>query len=289
MSSREKIRPGRKLKKEKGKSRILLERITNKLKWIDPFTYTDIFLEKIGHKKNKLVAWPVEILVAFITAWLLYLIFGFLLGTKTPAVVVVSGSMIPTFYRGDIMVLQGATYNSLKAPEIIINENIAGKRIREYAVSYCSLSNSDELVECSKYFLQRCKSGIKTKKVCIINTGECVEIGKDGDIVVYFSDTLREPIIHRVVVKIKAKDGNFVLTKGDNANTNCFLDQDGGIASSAVPIELLDGKTVFMVPYLGYIKLLLMDDLPCVISNLIKSGKYDICTRYWPDGRLGFG
>lgn len=289
MSSREKLRPGKKLKKEKSKTRAFLERIASQLRWLDPFTYTDIFLEKIGQKENKLVAWPVELFVAFITAWFLYLFLGFLLGTKTPAVVVMSGSMIPTFYRGDIMVLQGASYDTLKAPEIVINENISGRRMREYAVSYCSIGDNNQLFECSKYFSQRCKGEIKTRKICVVSTGECIEISKDADIVVYFSDTLQEPIIHRTVAKIKANDGFFVLTKGDNVNTNCFIDQEAGLASRAVPIEALDGKTIFMLPYLGYVKLFLMDDLPCIIGNLIRSGSYTICTRYWPDGRLGFG
>ncbi|MEM4663054.1 MAG: hypothetical protein QXM75_03460 [Candidatus Diapherotrites archaeon] len=291
MGAREKLRPKKSKEKKEGKIHSKIKKLQEKLKWIDPFTYTDMLLEKIGQKDNKLVAWPLEVLVAFVTAWLIYFLLGLALNTKSPAVVVMSGSMIPTFYRGDIMVLQGVSYESLVVPEVILNENIAGRKLSDYAVTYCSVNSIADLVEC-RVLLQNPKvkiTNVQTKKVCFKSIAKCVDINKEGDIVVYYSDTLHEPIIHRAVVKIRAKDGNFVLTKGDNNATNFFLDQDAGIASSAVPVERLDGKAIFMIPYLGYVKLFLMDDLPCILASYIRYGDYKICTGYWSAGRLGIG
>ncbi|MEK6902165.1 MAG: hypothetical protein AABX02_01080, partial [archaeon] len=81
------------------------------------------------------------------------------------------------------------------------------------------------------------------------------------------------------VVKIKSDGKYYVLTKGDN---NPSLDQDCGEVSdiffpadgiqtitdkscpSPYPVSLSDvkGKALFWVPYVGYIKLLLVDSFP---------------------------
>jgi len=304
LGKRERLRPGRKEKKPGLRILKSFSRIRAWLKWLDPFTYSDIFLEKIGLRENKFFAWPFELLVAFLTAWLIYFVLGLLLGTRSPAVVVLSGSMEPTFYRGDIMVLQGLSFESIKGKEVILPDAIYGKKIHEYATTYCSINDLPELVEC-RYFTQKqdestrpkyypelgklcipeinkcffigsSKLSIQTKKICFKSTAECIEITREGDIVVYTSDMLSIPIIHRAVVKIKAADGNFVITKGDSVNNN-FVDQEGGIASSAIPVANLDGKVIFMIPKLGYVKLIIMDDIPCVIINLIKYGNFSRC------------
>ena len=92
-----------------------------KLKWLDPFTYVDLWvMPKINPNKNKAVEWIVYIVFAFIFALALYTILGLLLQTRSPMVIVLSGSMEPTMYRGDVVVLTGV------APENIKNTIING-------------------------------------------------------------------------------------------------------------------------------------------------------------------
>ena len=89
----------------------------------------------------------------------------------------------------------------------------------------------------------------------------------DNDVVVYYSNLTKKPIIHRIVVQINANDGNFILTKGDNFKTNrtvdqdCIIDKYGDVSNClhvyAIPEDLVVGKKIGKIPYLGYIKLFL--------------------------------
>ncbi|MCD6478972.1 MAG: hypothetical protein J7L44_03745 [Candidatus Diapherotrites archaeon] len=271
MGKRERLRPGKPLKKSK---QSVLSVIGKNLHMLDPFTYADILLERIGQRENKLVAWPVYLLTAFLSAWLIYTVLGIILGTRAPAVVVVSGSMEPTFYRGDIMVLTGATPENLKAQTVELPCALTSKNIYEYAETYCAVEDINELVEC-KQIIPYAKKGLipsskfVTKRICFPSIDKCIELNKKGDVVVYTSDSPRyygKQIIHRAVVKIRANDGTFVLTKGDSIY-NPLIDQEAGLASSAVPINKLEGKVFFMIPKLGYIKLIILDDIPCILLH----------------------
>lgn len=93
--------------------------LREKLKWLDPFTYVDKFLmPKINPKNNEVIAWVIYLVSAFVFAFAIYTILGLLLGTNSPMVIVVSGSMEPTMYRGDVVVLHGVNPADIKAPEI---------------------------------------------------------------------------------------------------------------------------------------------------------------------------
>lgn len=67
---------------------------------------------------------------------------------------------------------------------------------------------------------------------------------KVGDIVVYggFCSALGVSVIHRVV-NITAQG---LITKGDN---NRYTDQSSGIAATPISSQCLEGKVVFVVPY----------------------------------------
>ena len=77
---------------------------------------------------------------------------------------------------------------------------------------------------------------------------------KIGDVVVYLIPQSRYPIIHRIVAK--NEDGTF-LTKGDN---NPSLDVDCnalGCKPRRVSVEQIEGRVIFIIPKLGYFKVLL--------------------------------
>ncbi len=223
-----------------------------KAKWLDPFTYLDLLLLKIfGEPKSfsiKIVYWIAYILFAFLCAYLIYMLLGFILGVNMPLAVVVSHSMEPNLSRGDVVIITRA--NNLETKTIEINKAIANKDLKEIAeITY----------EENEHGLEKTKS-IKIEDT-IIYMDDIIE----NDIVVYTSNTKNKDIVHRLVVHLSAKDGEYVLTKGDNDKTNRLIDQDcniiDGIAKNnclnkyPTPINTLKGKIISRIPYLGYIKL----------------------------------
>jgi signal peptidase I len=231
------------------------------LEKLDPFTYVDDYIiPKINPKNNEIVNWVVYIVFSFVFAYLLYSFFGFVLQTPSPLVIVVSGSMLPTMSRGDVVILQGVDGAHLDSPEVVLDGVDVGST---------SLSKLASFVP----------DGSGGWNITFNETGQMVNVPKKGssNIVVYNSTFKNLEIIHRAVVKIRSNGNYFVLTKGDN---NPNLDQDcgnvdelllpgsssGQIVTSKscpspypIPLSFVRGKALAWVPYLGYIKLLLVD------------------------------
>jgi len=225
--------------------------IKQKLKYLDPFTYVDMFLDKVNPSHNPLIDWPVQIISAFIIALLIYTLLGFALGTGSPMVIVVSESMSPNLHRGDVVVLTGVSPENVIAQEVTLNtSSLEGIPLSSFATfSNPTLTLSD---------------------------GQQIHTNQGGDIIVYFSNYRNEQIIHRAVTKIKTQDGTYILTKGDNELTNNTVDQDCGKVTGTTPQhncvtlfpiseENLQGKAVARVPFLGYVKLILVDDLQVIL------------------------
>ncbi len=241
------------------------------LKWIDPFTYSDLLLQKIDPDHEwKMRRWLVELLTAFISAFLLYTIIGWVLGTAMPLVIVVSGSMEPILHRGDVVLLQGIGGSDVKVQEATINQNIAGRGFWDFGtVQY--FPSQDGWLPDSNACVQQRNRGIYSVTI----EGKEYRFRTDGDIVVYFSGN--EPIIHRAVLRIHAKDGDYFLTKGDS-KFNPLFDQDCGrligsisecscITLYPIPIKQVQGKAVGWIPLVGYVKLILVDDLTQLLQG----------------------
>ncbi|MEK6972886.1 MAG: hypothetical protein AABW72_02510 [archaeon] len=235
------------------------------LRWLDPFTYVDIFiLPKINPSENKTITNIIYVISAFIFAFAFYSLFGFLLSTNYPATVVLSGSMEPVFYRGDILIVQGISAETLIAPEISLDiESLENVSTFFYANGYCSLTGSTSPVKClqllNPVLANKISLGNFTTNEIRFSDGRVLPIETSGDIVIYYSKLQNKEIVHRAVAKIKAKDGIYVLTKGDSKQ-NPFIDQEGGIVEYAINVNDLYGKVIFKIPLLGYVKLLLLDD-----------------------------
>jgi len=116
----------------------------------------------------------------------------------------------------------------------------------------------------------------------VFNDGQEIIPNQDGQVIVYNSFPQKLPIIHRTIARINAIDGAFLLTKGDNAETNPTFDQDCGkidflrqtvekpcVSFYAIPIEEVQGVSFARVPLIGCVKLWLFDDL----FSLITTGK----------------
>ncbi len=229
------------------------------LKWLDPFHYVDLFIMPQVKKitKNEFVELIVNVFFAALFAYIFYSILALLFGVASPLVIVYSASMEPNLYRGDIIGLTKTTGSMDFGEEIILDKSIKNIAASDYV--------SAKFIDGNFYAL-------------IFSNGKEVLYNKDSRTIVYNSFPTNIPIIHRAIVKIKANDGDFVLTKGDNALTNITFDQDCGkvnplipasekncITFYAIPIEEIQGVAFFNIPKLGCVKLWLVDDLLSII------------------------
>jgi signal peptidase I len=233
------------------------------LKWLDPFTYVDIFFMPHVKKitQSKLVEDLVNLFFAAFFAVALYVILGFAFGTSAPLMIVYSGSMENTLFRGDIAMLRGANADSVFAQEISLDKSLSGVPVFDYASIHYDLEK--KVIDYIEFF-----------------DGQKIFPNKTGSIVVYNAYPMNIPIIHRAVVKVRANDGVFVLTKGDNDSTNPTIDQDCGkiilnrsekpcITFYAIDVKSLQGSDFFTIPKLGCVKLWVIDNP----LSLITTGK----------------
>ncbi len=224
------------------------------LKWLDPFYYVDLFVMPHVKKvtKSEVVETMVNILFAAFFAFAFYSLLSMLFGTATPLVIVYSASMEPVLYRGDIIGLTKATSEMDFGPEIIFNRSIKNVPAIDFV--------SPKYKEGKFYSLT-------------FSNGEEVIYDTNSRIIVYGAYPSGMPIIHRAIVKIKASDGEFILTKGDNVLTNTTFDQDCGKVNSsipssekncitfyAIPLQEIQGVDFFNIPKIGCIKLWLVDN-----------------------------
>ncbi len=247
-----------------GKNEKLKAKPVEKRKWysfldyIDPFTYLDMLLyNTLGEPKSigkKILFWIIYIAYAFLIAYILYTLLGIIFGSAMPLATVVSGSMEPSFYRGDVVIL-GRT-NNIHAQIITTNQDIAKKDLSWF---------SEMTYKTNEYGLDEVDTITIDNQTINLND---VKKNKNS-VVVYTSNLKGIPIIHRVVAIIDANDGTFVITKGDNSKTNRYIDQDCEVSAftgyatrgclNLYPVNKDDllGKKIGKIPYIGYVKLFL--------------------------------
>jgi len=71
--------------------------------------------EKSASRMRKIIVTVILISLAFSGAFIIYFVMQFSLNTKTPMVVVVSGSMEPNLHKGDLLFLRGKDPASIKS------------------------------------------------------------------------------------------------------------------------------------------------------------------------------
>jgi len=237
------------------------------LKYIDPFYYVDTYVvPKVNPKNIEWVNWVIYLVSALFFAWLIYTVLGLLLATSSPMVIVVSGSMEPVLYRGDVVVMQGASPEDIRAEQVELDM----PTLKEIAL--IKIAKSDSIPPNNLLF----------------TSGEIVPITETGDTVVYTSNSIRnfgQPVIHRVVAKVKVRDGYYLITKGDNNNV---IDQECGtivaglpqyqcITLYPIPAQEIKGRAVFKIPLVGYMKLLVFDDLPALVFGCRPGSTSALC------------
>lgn len=246
------------------------EWVKEKTRWINPFTYSNLLLKKINPDNHWIIQFPVELLTLCLSLLIFYLLISLVLGTPTSVLIILSESMSPTLHRGDLVLLQGIrSADDVTVQEVSINQNLDGLAFWDFGtVNYYPDASAPppdtQLCE------QRKGQGTYSIKI----NGEEKRFNTEGDIVVYFSNfpgRQSEPIIHRAVLKIRANDGDYFLTKGDSMY-NPFFDEDCGrvvlgkpdcSCISLYPIKTreIQGKAIGSIPLIGYVKLILVDDL----------------------------
>lgn len=228
--------------------------IKDKLKYLDPYHYMDLFINFL-HSKNinyKIVDILIYLVYSLLLAIILLEIISIALGTKEGLMIVVSGSMEPTLNIGDIVVLKRA--DNIQTQTVTINKDINGILLNDFAnINYYLDSIT----------LDKKTIDIVQTKGLTIDQKE-YDIDKNGTIIVYRSNILNKDIIHRSVLKIVANDGNYYLTKGDNVLTNNIIDEDCKNTYANLqcinlyPIREEDvlASYWFKIPYLGLIKII---------------------------------
>jgi signal peptidase I len=278
------------------------------LKWLDPFTYVDLFvMEKVqGFSSAKKIAvlcacfafiafamlwivpqsfgsipltiaiiallglfyfhdraeglnWAVYMAFAMLFAIAIFSALGAAFGTGSPMMIVVSASMEPLYHRGDIIFLHGATAESIKGVEV-----------------QTGLPTLDEK-ELALFAQPVYSQGSSAIESILLDSGQKIPITEGGSIVVYWSLHQNEPVVHRVVAKLIAGDGVYLLTKGDSVY-NPTIDQDCGLVLNGVPqkecielypvpLERVQGVSFLQIPLIGCAKLWVMDDLGSLIAT----------------------
>src|SRR3989344_5475180 len=239
------------------------------LKYLDPFYYVDLYvMPRLNPMKIEWVSWVIYLVSALVFAWLIYTLLGLILMTPSPMVIVVSGSMEPVMYRGDVIVMQGVSPENITAEytELLL------PTLRETPMS--AFASAEGVPPASLFFIN----------------GERIPITEKGDVVVYNSTSFRnlgQPVIHRVVAKVRAEDGLYLITKGDNNNVT---DQDcGGVIAGRpdhecktfypIPADEISGRALFKIPFVGYVKLLIFDDLTALIFGCPKNSASVLCRQ----------
>jgi signal peptidase I len=270
----------------------------DRLKYADPFYYIERYLlPRINPNNNEFINWAVFLVFAFLLAWVAYFLLGVLLRTSSPLVIVLSYSMVPEFSRGDVIVLQGiSSADELDLPAVEVPlDSLKGLPLDSYAYVYCYNTREQKLERCEEsirkfIFGLIAADEYYAKYIYFFHSDVNVPIEKQGPVVVYNSDLKPKQIIHRALVKIRAKDGWYVITKGDSPNNRlpdqmltdkcitaltvrnspdqklCVFQQHA-ITRSAVPVRELQGKAVFYIPLIGYVKLIIFEDIPYILRG----------------------
>lgn len=173
------------------------------------------------------------IVLGIAAALLLTNILGFALNTSIPLVAVLSGSM-------DHGITDEAGDNSYPC----------AKNIGEYFENFeswwtvCNFTYEKFNITKKEFEQFPFKDGFKRGDIPVISNDGNFKV---GDVIVYDVQFQKVPIIHRIV-KINS-DGTF-QTKGDhNAGQNAY--------ELSVHLSQVRGKVIFIIPYLGYLRVLL--------------------------------
>ena len=188
-------------------------------------------LKKVWHfvwEDNSIWSWIVNIILAFIL--IKFIVFpglGLALGTTYPIVAVVSNSM---------------EHNSLDF------DDWWNVKINQYSQYNITKQDFNDFI---------LKNGFNKGDIIILKGSSPADL-EVGNIIV-FKTYRPDPIIHRIVRKWKEGDNYYFQTKGDNNAISINFEE-------RISEDNIIGKSLFKVPYLGYIKIWFVDLLNLFIK-----------------------
>ncbi len=178
---------------------------------------------------NSVWSWIANIVLAFVLIkFVIYPGLGFLLGTGFPIVAVVSSSMehdgsFDQWWARQQCCVDAACSQRVPQSQLYEPQGITKDMFKDFAFS----------------------NGFNKGDIMILRSAESIAI---GDILVFWADTRKEPIIHRVVqAKGLPGDPSF-KTKGDHNCGSATFEQ-------SISKERRIGQALLRIPFLGWIKI----------------------------------
>ena len=211
------------------------------------------------------------LLLAVVLAFGLLQTAGTGLGTEKPVVTVISTSMCPALQVGDILLIQGQSFESVEEGDVLVYNvpdqvdfSVNGEEYRLRAND--SVPNPSVSTELGEVQLVDVRPGQDRNKDLVrlaidgevasvddqggLVEGESYQIGDETLSVDYATSLPFEgvPIVHRVV----EKEENHLETKGDNNNAQIEFE-------SNIKPEQVEGNMFLRIPRIGLLKILAMD------------------------------
>ena len=191
-------------------------------------------------KDTSIWSWIANILIAFVVIrYIFYPVMGILLGTSYPVVAVVSESMEHGLH----------------------NDILCGQSFDEFHESF---DNYWEI--CGSWYEQRGITREQFEQFPFkngFNKGDVIFLWRAnrnnldiGDVLV-FQANKNQPIIHRLVDISNDNEKIFYQTKGDHNSRSI----DSGLEETHISEERVYGQALFRIPYLGWVKILVVDIL----------------------------
>ncbi len=190
---------------------------------------------------NSIWSWVVNLILAFILIkFIIYPLLGTMLGTDFPIVAVVSGSMEHKITKDD--------FGQLKLCDKLYS--------RKFSIDFDEWWNA-----CGPWYIKNTnvtkedfsrfsfRNGFNTGDIIVLYSPKNIGV---GEVIVFRSYNVNDPIIHRVVA---IENGNVFITKGDHNP-----DRDRFISPTIKEEIKIDenkvlGKALFRIPLLGWIKI----------------------------------
>ncbi|PIY60182.1 signal peptidase I [Candidatus Woesearchaeota archaeon CG_4_10_14_0_8_um_filter_47_5] len=197
------------------------------------------------------LSWIVNIILAFVLIkFVVYPGLGWILGTSHPVVAVVSGSMEHRITYETHLNNPSNSCSGLKKGDLnicgIVFEEKRSMDLDQYWET-CGSWYLTANVTKSEFASFPLKNGFNRGDIIVLRNKKPEDI-KTGDVIIFQTSVIADPIIHRVV-KIKDKNSERVFqTKGDHNAGSGGIDMD-------IKQDDIIGVAWVRIPYLGYIKI----------------------------------
>lgn len=186
---------------------------------------------------------------------------GTVMNTEKPVVSVVSCSMYPQLHVGDVLIVQGKSYDQIQEDDVIVYSVMEADITVEEDKYDLTRYNGGQTVDTSigEIQLETVYGGQQNSasealisvdgKNVRVREGRAYEV-KGKKLEVNEIRGMNIPVVHRVI----KRNATRVETKGDNNQAQLDFE-------SNVKPEQIHGEVMFLVPRIGGLKLLVMDIL----------------------------